>query len=69
VSSRCALCTARQTDQVRVEGTNGRVIEDNHAVFTSAGHIGDTCADERDGNYHPSLFPVTPSLFLMSFVL
>ena len=68
MSSRCALCTARQTDQVRVKA-NGRVFEDNHAVFTSAGHIGNTCADERDGNYPPIPVPVTPSLFLMSFVL
>ena len=41
VSSRCAVCTAMRIDMGEVKGTNGRVIEDNPEVFTSAERITD----------------------------
>jgi len=50
------------------KGTNGRVIEDNHEVFTSAERIRDARLHEGRNNHVAPLIPVTPSIFLMSFV-
>ena len=69
VSSRCAVCTAMRIDLGKAMGMNGRVIGDNPGGFTSAERIMDARPHGGTDNHVPPLILITPSLFLMTFVL
>jgi hypothetical protein len=69
VSSRCAECTALQRDLGEGKGTHARAIEEtlqrSRRQNASRMHF---IMGERRITFSPSI-PITPSLFLMSFVL